>query len=170
MFHRFAGGQNDKGHIDMKPFFQGERAAIAVGWIALVGGALGLSLAVIGFLNSEHTDVVARQTPAIITFDLSSYDFLTAAQGTPGWRETVEEFTDASDFQGWMRSDYANALDPRNDDLTRAIFADDYAVTFAAALARGVDLTGFDNPSDLSRRLSRTLFVTAEDTMPPLGP
>lgn len=128
--------------------------AIGLGWLGLTLGVLALGLVLLGAPNngpnSARMAAVEDAAPhAAPPFSLDGFDYMTPSGGTPGWRDSVARFRDAEDFYGWLTSDAANARDPGNGFDTRALFVDDYAVTFAAATARGLDLAGYPSPHDL---------------------
>lgn len=150
----------------MQHFLKNEAAAVSVDWVFLTAGAFVLgfgSLGLVsgGLLSLSREAAATMDGDAIMAiaelgprFDLSAYAYLSDSRGTPGWQNIVTGFDRAEDFYGWLLSDYANALDAQNDFATRAVLADDYAITFAAAVEKGIDLDGFANPIELRDALA----------------
>lgn len=151
----------------MERFLSNERGALAVDWVVLTGGAMALSLGAIGLIGSHlgnRTDDIsvaladdAALAAAIASFqpgfDIGAYPFLTQPGGTPGWRDTIAGFHTDEEFYGWLTSDHGNARHPENDAHTRKLLSDDYALTYAAADARGIDLSAYQDPYDLREEL-----------------
>jgi len=157
----------------MKPFLLRERALTALDWshvvgfvlgFGVVGGGLFTSLGIYQAMGTAHTAADAQ------AFELADYAFLTATRGTPGWPDVVERLPSAEDYYGWLWGDQSNALSAENDIVTRATFVDDYAVTYAAAVARGINLDGFMSPNDLRLAYTQSITETHSETMPVLGP
>ena len=140
----------------MIDFWRDERGVVTVDWVVLTGGALMLALGLAAIATRGVDDLADGAVAALsddrvlqTTFAFGSYVYLSSTRGTEGWQATVEAFSTPEDFFGWLASDYANAMNPQNDQGTRMIFCDDYATTYAIAFERGLDLKDFAHPTDL---------------------
>lgn len=150
-------------------FLRSECGAVTVDWVVLTGAMVGLGLATIAVVStgaeSASNEIagevgsgnVIQTAFADDPFDLSSYTYLSPSQGFVSWQNsTLPNLTQPSDYYYWLDSDAQNAMQPANG-TQRAMFADDYAVTYAQAQDQGIDLSGYADPNDLSAQVAADL-------------
>lgn len=153
----------------MMQFIKEDRGAVTVDWVVLTAALVGLglaSLAVVsgGVENISGDIAVSLADDSILdasrfSFDLGSFAFLTDPGGTPNWQDAVDGFSSEGEYYSWLEADLAGSLDNGNSDLYRAQLADDYAMTYAAAQAQGLDLSGYDDPRDVQTMVASQIAL-----------
>lgn len=160
----------------MRGFVCEESGAVTVDWVLLTSALVGVALAAIGVVSggmgalsndidttissneiiqtSFFNETVSESTDGV--FDLANYVFLSDSGGFVSWQENTLPLLDEPDeYYHWLSSDFANAMDATNSQ--RAMYVDDYAVTYAQAQEQGIDLSGYADPNDLRDQVAADL-------------
>lgn len=157
----------------IRDFTQEECAAVTVDWVVLTAALVGLGLAVLA-VTSSGVEALSGETSAALQdesiietanfalgnaspFDLGTYQYLSPSQGFTTWQQnTLPTLDTPAEIYHWLDSDSANALDAANG-TNRAMFVDDYAVTYAQAQDLGIDVSSYDDPNTLRDQVAADL-------------